>query len=64
MHFHISQPYLLPVGKSVVNHKKIAQTLKDLKYDKWVSIEMRNTDAKNNADGIDKTLAFVTSVYK
>lgn len=63
-HFHISQPYLAPVGKGIVNHKKIAEILKDLKYDNWVSIEMLNTNDKNNIDIVDKTLTFVTSVYK
>lgn len=63
-HFHISQPYLAPVGKGVVNHKKIAKILKDLKYEKWVSIEMINTNTKNSIETIDKTLAFVTSLYK
>lgn len=63
-HFHISQPYLAPVGKGIVNHKKIAEILKELHYDKWVSIEMLNTNTKKSADVIDKTLTFVTSVYK
>src|SRR3989338_2966053 len=64
MHFHISQPYLAHVGKGIVDHKKIAEILKNLHYDKWVSIEMLNKRAKNSADTIDKTLKFVTSLYK
>jgi D-psicose/D-tagatose/L-ribulose 3-epimerase len=61
-HFHISEPNLTPVPQEV-DHHIIAATLKEINYDKWVSIEMRATDDKDNLSQIDKTLDFVTKTY-
>lgn len=62
-HFHISEPHLIPIGENGTDHKTIAQKLKEVKYDKWTSIEMRQAfDA--NSKNIEKTLSFVTSMYQ
>ncbi|MDH5612522.1 MAG: sugar phosphate isomerase/epimerase [Gammaproteobacteria bacterium] len=40
-HFHISEPMLEPIAGGVVDHKNAADTLNDIGYTGWVSIEMK-----------------------
>jgi sugar phosphate isomerase/epimerase len=49
-HFHISEPFLAPIGESGTDHKRIAATLRSLGYDGWVSIEMRSANSQSSAD--------------
>lgn len=62
-HFHISEPSLANVPQ-IVNHKIVAQTLRDIHYNNGVSIEMRGKDNESNIQGIKHTLEFVSAVYK
>jgi sugar phosphate isomerase/epimerase len=43
-HFHVSEPFLGSFDRPVVNHRLVAQTLRELGYSRWVSLEMRETD--------------------
>jgi sugar phosphate isomerase/epimerase len=43
-HFHVSEPYLAPIGRGQVAHRQFAQQLAAAQYDGWVSIEMRQAD--------------------
>ena len=43
-HFHISEPYLGPIGANGTDHNACAATLARLRYAHWVSIEMRKPD--------------------
>lgn len=58
-HFHISEPYLNPVSESKVPHDTIANYLRKIDYQYWISIEMRN----NGLKAIDTALALVTKYY-
>ncbi len=40
-HFHISEPNLAPVSEATIDHGRFAESLGQVGYDRWVSIEMR-----------------------
>jgi D-psicose/D-tagatose/L-ribulose 3-epimerase len=44
-HFHISEPYLAPIGTGGVDHGRFAHALRRHGYDGWLSIEMKNDPA-------------------
>jgi len=41
VHYHISEPMLKPIFGGEVNQKSAINKLKDINYNKWVSIEMK-----------------------
>jgi len=41
VHYHISEPMLEPIFNGVVNQQKGINTLKEISYQEWVSIEMK-----------------------
>jgi len=43
-HFHISEPNLVPLGTSGVDHDPLAAVLKRSSYPHWLSIEMKSAD--------------------
>lgn len=43
VHYHISEPMLNPIHQNKVQHEKALNTLKEINYNNWVSIEMKNT---------------------
>ena len=53
-HFHVSEPYLAPVGASRLDHDEIASALRDIEYEGWVSIEMRKPV---DADPVETVIA-------
>lgn len=63
-HFHISSPMLEQVEeRNDVNHVAAAQALRDVNYDKLISIEMRPGDAGTNVERLEKAVKFVQSTY-
>ncbi|ULL19030.1 sugar phosphate isomerase/epimerase [Paenibacillus sp. H1-7] len=64
-HFHISEPYLEPIGSSgKVNHSSIAAVLKKLNYSKYISIEMKQqSQDSSNKSIVAKSLDFVSKTY-
>lgn len=61
-HFHISEPFLNRVeGK---HHKEISTWIKGTNYNKYLSIEMRNSLTGSNIEVVEKTLVFVFKLYK
>ena len=63
-HFHISEPFLnLLSNENIENHRKMANILKKLKYDKWVSIEMKKSLKDSNIDVVAYALNYVTQIY-
>ncbi len=62
-HFHVSEKNLLPIGKNGTDHKKVAKILKGLKYDKWVSIEMRGVDNRANHKIVSEALEYALAIY-
>ncbi|ELT46398.1 sugar phosphate isomerase/epimerase family protein [Brucella sp. ZJ1_1] len=43
-HFHVSEPNLVPIGSSGVDHAQLGATLLGSAYSGWISVEMRQTD--------------------
>ncbi|WP_017326277.1 sugar phosphate isomerase/epimerase [Synechococcus sp. PCC 7336] len=62
-HFHISEPYLVPVGEGGVDHQTFANTLANLNYDGWTSIEMRAQSPNLNSFNIAKMLRLAIKYY-
>jgi len=62
-HFHVSEPYLNPIGTMNNNHRIIAKVLQDCNYSGWISIEMRSGLTKRNDAIILSAIEFTKSVY-
>lgn len=64
-HFHISSPMLgLVEDRSDVKHREAAQALRDIGYDRFVSIEMRpGAEGEDNLERIRTAVTFAQSVY-
>lgn len=63
-HFHISEPFLELITNDKTNHQEFCKVLKDLKYDKWISIEMKNGVLDSNIESVDRSLKFVSEIYR
>jgi sugar phosphate isomerase/epimerase len=63
-HFHISSPMLEQVeDREDVHHKEAAAALREIGYDKFVSIEMRPGDEGTNVERVKTAVALAQSVY-
>ncbi len=63
-HFHISSPMLEQVEyRDDVDHISAAKALKDIKYDKVISIEMKPGEAGTNVERVEKAIKFARSIY-
>lgn len=63
-HYHISSPMLEQVeARDDVDHTAAAQALRDIGYDKFVSIEMRPGTVGENAARVKKAVEFAQAVY-
>ena len=63
-HFHISEPFLELITNNRTNHEEFFKILKELKYNKWVSIEMKNNVMDSNIDAVKNSLEFINNIYK
>jgi D-psicose/D-tagatose/L-ribulose 3-epimerase len=54
-HFHISEPFLAPIGDGSVDHVAFAAALRSGDYDHWASIEMKQ-QALFSLDSIEKAI--------
>ena len=61
-HFHASEPFLKDFSNPQVEHEKIAQILKSVGYDGFVSIEMLPTD--DAATSVTQAINFVSKIYE
>jgi sugar phosphate isomerase/epimerase len=59
-HYHISEPMLNPIHEQKVEHKKALNTLKDINYKNWISIEMKQTNDEYN--DIKKSLEYISKI--
>lgn len=59
-HIHISEPYLSKIEQRGL-HKELVQILKESKYCKFVSIEMKNN---NDLDDIKETVSYIKRLFK
>ena len=60
-HFHISEPRIKPISPDNPNHAMAAEALKEVDYDKWVSIEM--LPPPEGTKNIQEVLDFVKKTY-
>ncbi|MFC1549271.1 sugar phosphate isomerase/epimerase family protein [Nitrospirota bacterium] len=44
VHYHVSEPMLVPIAGGVVNHRKALSSLDTMGYSKWISIEMNKPE--------------------
>ena len=59
-HIHISEPYLIKIQERDI-HKRLANILDQLKYSKYISIEMKNTE---NLEDIKESIIYVRKLFK
>ena len=59
-HYHISEPMLNPIHQKNVEHEKALNTLKEINYENWVSIEMKQTN--DEYYDIKKSLEFLSKI--
>ncbi len=64
-HFHISQPFLTPVGAADAHmHEPIAAALRVMQYSNWLSIEMKHVEDPATPSGaIREAVAFARTAY-
>lgn len=63
-HFHVSSPMLGQVeARDDVDHVSAAAALKEIGYNKLISIEMRPGDEGTNVDRVEQAVRFTQSVY-
>lgn len=62
-HFHISEPFLAPVGEGAVDHYAFAAALAAADYDGWRSIEMRPATDTEPAEQARRAMSFAVEVY-
>jgi D-psicose/D-tagatose/L-ribulose 3-epimerase len=63
-HFHISAPYLEQVeDREDVDYRGGAQALKDIGYNRFVSIEMKPGDPGTNSARVEKAVRFAQQVF-
>lgn len=63
-HFHISEPYLQKIGSGETDHIRIANHLRKINYNKWVSIEMRDGLGSSNVSVVADSLEYVIEKYR
>lgn len=64
-HFHVSEPYLAPVGDpdSSVAHAATAKALRDSGYERYVSVEMRAVEQERQVGTVRRAIEFLTATY-
>jgi sugar phosphate isomerase/epimerase len=60
-HFHVSEPFLASMDSPVIDHARVARTLRELNYSGLVSLEMREADAAVPA--LERAVDFLTRTY-
>ncbi|QGH61291.1 hypothetical protein [Serratia proteamaculans] len=63
-HIHISEPNLIPLGRSATNHVGIASALNDALPHHTITIEMVETQNEAPLIAIGEALDFVTRHYR
>lgn len=62
-HFHISEPFLKPIGTGGVDHKAFAGALAACGYSGWLSIEMRAQDNVSAIDVVRDAVRYAQDAY-
>jgi D-psicose/D-tagatose/L-ribulose 3-epimerase len=62
-HFHISEPFLAPIGKGAMDHRPLAQALRQVGYNNWLSIEMKTPSQGFDPAHVERAVAFARAEY-
>ncbi|HEV8612107.1 MAG TPA: hypothetical protein VGQ73_01275, partial [Gemmatimonadales bacterium] len=62
-HFHISEPYLRPIGSHGVDHASFGAALRRIDYEGWCSIEMRAPTEGTTLEELRRALGFAAEHY-
>ncbi|MBW2333487.1 MAG: sugar phosphate isomerase/epimerase [Deltaproteobacteria bacterium] len=64
VHVHVNDPDLVEVGSTgMVDHKKIGELLKSIKYNRFVSIEQKTIDVMRPLEAVTKSVEKVKKCY-
>jgi len=61
-HFHVSEPFLAPIGTGKVDHARFARALRACGYNRWCSIEMKMVEPFQVAD-LERAVAATKQYY-
>ncbi|WGK69813.1 sugar phosphate isomerase/epimerase [Candidatus Haliotispira prima] len=62
-HFHISEPFLKLITDAKTDHHMCCKILKNLNYNQWVSVEMKNNLLESNIKAIEDVVRYVSKIY-
>lgn len=62
-HFHISEPGLTSIGQGGADHPRISRALRQLGYNKFVSIEMLNKTTLSNPVNVKAAIHYAAEIY-
>jgi D-psicose/D-tagatose/L-ribulose 3-epimerase len=62
-HFHVSEPFLSPIGSAGVDHRRFASALHEVGYANWVSIEMSRATSPTWQQELTDSLRYVQDCY-
>lgn len=63
-HIHISEGFLAPIySGNYIIHKERAKYIKDISYNKFLSIEMKSISEHDNQEHVKRALEFLNLVY-
>lgn len=62
-HFHVSEPYLGPIGEGGVDHAGFASVLRGVDYPNWVSVEMKHQPDRDTPMEIRRVLELLHRTY-
>lgn len=63
-HFHVSEPFLAPIGEGGVAHQDFAGSLRQLGYEGFCSVEMKKVEGRDVVTEIDRVLTLVEQLYR
>jgi D-psicose/D-tagatose/L-ribulose 3-epimerase len=62
-HFHISEPFLAPIGQGAMYHRPLAEALRQAGYNNWLSIEMKTPAQGFDPADVERAVAFARAEY-
>ena len=58
---HISEPFLKPFNKNIINHNLVLDQLSNNNYNQWITLEMKTNQ---NMDIFKNSINLFSSLYK
>lgn len=64
-HFHVSEPFLQPIGSGATPHGRLSTAIERAGYDRWLSIEMKAVDSLGDPLGpVEAAIEACRRVYE